>query len=98
MTRTASGIGRATALSYARYGAKGLVVADINEAGVRKTAEEAKRVASNPDFKVLALFTDVRNYERVENVFNKAVEKFGRIDYSVTTAGVSGIHLAVPSQ
>lgn len=86
---SASGIGRATALSYARYGVRGLVVADINEPGVRRTAEEAERDATNPDFEVLALFTDVRKYESVENVFDKAVEKFGRIDYSVTTAGVS---------
>jgi NAD(P)-dependent dehydrogenase (short-subunit alcohol dehydrogenase family) len=84
-------MGRATAISYARYGARGLVVADINEPGVRKTAEEAKRDATHPDFEVLALFTDVRSFESVENVFNKAVEKFGRIDYSVSSAGVSGL-------
>lgn len=85
---SASGMGRATAISYARYGARGLIVADINEPGVRKTAEEAKRDATHPDFEVLALFTDVRSFESVENVFRKAVEKFGRIDYSVTTAGI----------
>jgi NAD(P)-dependent dehydrogenase (short-subunit alcohol dehydrogenase family) len=89
--KPASGIGKATALSYARYGARGLVVADLNEPGVRRTAEQAKQEATHPKFSVIALFTDVRIFEKVEHVFHVAVEQFGRIDYSVTTAGVSSI-------
>ena len=60
----------------------------MNEPGVRQTAEQARQVAVHPDFDVLALYTDVRVYESVEKVFEETVTRFGRVDYSVTTAGV----------
>ena len=84
----ASGIGKATAPAYARNGARGRVVADLNEPGARQTAEQARQVAVHPEFDVLALHTDVRVYESVEKVFEETVAHFGRVDYSVTTAGV----------
>lgn len=82
-------MGKATAIAYARYGASALVVADINVAGVQETARQAKQVAINSDFVVHAAQVDVRSYQSVEQLFLDAVEKFGRIDYSVSTAGVS---------
>ncbi|KAK8085415.1 hypothetical protein PG997_006686 [Apiospora hydei] len=85
---SASGIGKATALAYARNGARGLVLADFNEPGVQKTAAQAKQEATHEDFAVIALHVDVRDYASVENVFEEAVKKFGRIDYSVTAAGI----------
>lgn len=85
----ASGIGKATALAYARNGTRGLVLADLDEPGVQRTAKQAKQEATNDEFSVIALHADVRDYSTVENVFEHAVKKFGRIDYSVNTAGVS---------
>lgn len=82
-------MGRATALAFARYGVRGLVVADLNEAGAEVTAREAKEIATNPEFAVLAAGVDVREWVSVLTLFEGAVKKFGRIDYSVTTAGVS---------
>ncbi|KAK7943571.1 oxidoreductase [Apiospora aurea] len=85
---SASGIGKATALAYARNGARGLILADFNEPGVQKTAAQAKQEATHEDFAVLTLRVDVRDYVSVENVFEEGIKKFGRIDYSVTAAGI----------
>ncbi|KAL2066116.1 hypothetical protein VTL71DRAFT_2187 [Oculimacula yallundae] len=85
---SASGMGRATALAFARAGVIGLALGDLNEAGVKDTAKQAKEVATNPDFAVTASLVDVRDWESVHKFFQAAVRKFGRIDYSVTTAGI----------
>ncbi|CAH0051605.1 unnamed protein product [Clonostachys solani] len=88
-TAQASGIGRATALAYARYGALGLVVADVDEPGAQEAAKEAKQQATNPDFTVYALCVDVRDFQSVEKVFAFAVDKFKRVDYSVNSVGIA---------
>jgi NAD(P)-dependent dehydrogenase (short-subunit alcohol dehydrogenase family) len=75
-------------LAFARYGASGLFVADINEQGVQETAKQAKQVATNPEFSVHARYVDVRSYQSVEKLFAEAVSLFKKVDYSVTTAGV----------
>ncbi|KAK8115741.1 oxidoreductase [Apiospora sp. TS-2023a] len=89
---SASGIGKATALAFARNGARGLVLADLDEPGVQKTARQAKQEATHEAFAVVALHVDVRDYASVEKAFEKAVKEFGRIDYSVTTAGIFKNH------
>jgi len=45
--------------------------------------------------KALAVEVDVRKYESVENMVNKAVEHFGRLDILVNNAGIG---MAVPSE
>ncbi len=81
-------MGRATALAFARAGAIGLALGDLNESGVKETAKQVKEVATNPKFAVIASHVDVRSWDSVDSFFKAAVAKFGRIDYSVTTAGV----------
>ncbi|KAH8889067.1 NAD(P)-binding protein [Thozetella sp. PMI_491] len=85
---SASGMGRATALAYARYGAVGLVLGDIDEKGLQETARQAKQQATNPNFSVYASYVDVRSFESVQKLFQEAVARYKRIDYSVTTAGI----------
>lgn len=82
-------MGRATALAFARAGVQGLVLGDINTPGVKETAKQTEEVATNPKFAVTASHVDVRNWESVQAFFQGAVARFGRIDYSITTAGVS---------
>ncbi|KAH8589797.1 oxidoreductase [Bisporella sp. PMI_857] len=89
---SASGMGRATALAFARYGAAGLALGDLNEPGVKETAKQAKEVATNPKFSVTAFSIDVRSWTSVENFFQSAVAEFKRIDYSITTAGLLEIY------
>ena len=82
-------MGKATALSYAEAGVRALVCADINDVSATQTAEEAKSIASNDQFDVLVVKTDMTNEDSVKELIKKSVEKFGRIDYCANVAGVS---------
>ena len=79
----ASGIGRATALAFAREGAD-VVIADINEEGNQKTAAQIKELGSD----ALAVTCDLRESEDVQAAIKETIEEFGRLDYACNNAGV----------
>jgi len=81
VTGGASGIGRATALRFARAGMK-VAIADINEASIQKTLDELK-----PSLCV-GVRVDVRSETDVDAMVKKVEESFGRIDILVHSAGV----------
>jgi NAD(P)-dependent dehydrogenase (short-subunit alcohol dehydrogenase family) len=83
VTGAASGIGRATALEFARAGAN-VVVADLSEKGNHETAHMIGQVGA----RVLAVRCDVTREEDVKAAVNKAVEAFGRLDFAFNNAGV----------
>lgn len=72
ITGAASGIGAATARRFASEGAR-VIIADINEAGARKVAEEIGPAA-------VAVSADVSEPKEVEAMIGVAVEAFGRLD------------------
>jgi 3-oxoacyl-[acyl-carrier protein] reductase len=82
ITGAASGIGRATALIFAREGAN-VVCADINEAGVRETAHQVNAIGSQ----ALALTIDVSKRAAVNDMVQLALNGFGRIDFLFNSAG-----------
>jgi 3-oxoacyl-[acyl-carrier protein] reductase len=82
ITGAASGIGRATALIFAREGAN-VVCADINEAGVKQTAEQVNALGSQ----ALALTIDVSRRAAVNDMIELALSGFGRIDFLFNCAG-----------
>jgi len=84
ITGAASGIGRATALIFAREGAN-VVCADINEAGVRETTEKINALGSQ----ALALAVDVTKRAAVNDMIELAVNGFGRIDFLFNSAGAA---------
>ena len=79
ITGAASGIGRATALRFAAEGAAGLVLADLNMAGLKPVAEEVKG---------LAVACDVSREADIQRVVREALEKYGRIDVYFSNAGI----------
>jgi NAD(P)-dependent dehydrogenase (short-subunit alcohol dehydrogenase family) len=83
VTGGASGIGKATASLLAREGAR-VVVADVNEAGGKKVAEEIKREGGE------ALFVkhDVTSEQEWGEVIKKTLAEFGKLDILVNNAGV----------
>jgi NAD(P)-dependent dehydrogenase (short-subunit alcohol dehydrogenase family) len=83
ITGAASGIGQATALLFAREGAK-VVVADVDEAGGRKTVDTIREQGG------IALFaaTDVTVAADVKRMVNLAVETHGRLDILFNNAGI----------
>ncbi|KAI9368954.1 NAD(P)-binding protein [Aspergillus egyptiacus] len=88
VTGAGSGIGRATALAFAREGAAGVGFADLDLTSARQAAEEGKKVATNPAFQALVFALDVTKEEQVEAVVEEMKNSFGRIDYMVNSAGI----------
>src|SRR5438445_7306905 len=82
VTGAANGIGRATALAFARNGAS-VVVADISEKG-----DETARLIEQLGRRALAIRCDVARAEDVKAALDKAVEAFGRLDFAFNNAGV----------
>jgi len=79
ITGAASGIGRAAALKFAREGAAGVVVADLNEAGLAPVAAEVGG---------LAVKCDVSREADVKNLVAQARARYGRIDVYFSNAGI----------
>jgi NAD(P)-dependent dehydrogenase (short-subunit alcohol dehydrogenase family) len=82
VTGAASGIGRATALAFARERAN-VVVADIDQRGNQDTG----RVIEDLGGQALAVNCDVTHGEDVQSALHKTVERFGRLDYAFNNAG-----------
>src|ERR1700742_4175400 len=76
ITGAASGIGRATALIFAREGAN-VVCADINENGVKETVEQVNAIGSQ----ALALEIDVTKRAAIDDMVQLAINGFGKIDF-----------------
>jgi 3-oxoacyl-[acyl-carrier protein] reductase len=88
ITGAASGIGRATALIFAREGAN-VVCADINEKGVEETSEQINAKYSNTGSQALALTIDVTKRAAVEDMVALARDDFGAIHFLFNSAGAA---------
>src|SRR6266849_8022076 len=84
ITGAGSGIGRATALIFAREGAN-VVCADLNEDGARQTADQATAKGG----KALPLRTDVTARGEVEDMVRQAIDTFGTVHFQFNSAGAA---------
>lgn len=82
VTGAGRGIGKGIALGFAQAGAHVVACARTVEQ-IEATAEEIRALGR----KSLAIPTDVRESEQVDNMVSKTVEEFGRIDILVNNAG-----------
>ena len=85
VTGAARGIGRATAERLIEEGAK-ILICDIDEAQLMRTAAEL-----GGEDRVLAQLVDVVNKGHVEQLVEKAVQHFGRLDIMVNNAGIAPV-------
>ena len=79
ITGAASGIGRATALKFHAEGAAGVVVADMNEAGLQPVAQAVNG---------LAVRCDVGREADIQALVDAAERRYGRVDIYFSTAGI----------
>lgn len=83
VTGAAAGMGLATVQAFAEAGAA-VVMADAREETVQREAEEL--VAAG--YKVIAIRCDVSDDAQVEQMVERAVSEFGRLDAAFNNAGV----------
>src|SRR5437867_9978400 len=85
ITGALTGIGRATALAFAREGARVVISGRRQEAG-NKLVAELRNLGAEAEF----LRCDVRHDDDVRDLVNKTVTRFGRLDVAVNNAGTEG--------
>ncbi|MFX1420391.1 MAG: SDR family NAD(P)-dependent oxidoreductase [Promethearchaeota archaeon] len=83
LTGAASGIGRSTAILFAKEGAK-QILSDIDEDGLKKTFE---MLGEGKD-RTTIMKVDVRNPDEVKDMIDSTIQKYGRIDILIVNAGV----------
>lgn len=86
MTDVQTGIGRATALLFAKEGCQKIAICDRNETSIQETKDLIKR--DHPDVNVKAICFDVSDETAVTTAVRDVVEDFGRLDYCANIAGI----------
>ena len=84
ITGGASGIGKATALLFAKEGAK-VVVADQNEAGGKETVDHIRSDGGEAIF----VRADVASAEDVQSMVKAAIETYGKLVILFNNAGIA---------
>ena len=85
VTGGASGIGRASALAFAREGAR-VVVSDVDAAGGEETCEQVRSSGGEACF----VSADVSSENEVENLVARCLDSYGALDCAHNNAGIAG--------
>ena len=82
ITGGGSGIGKATAILFAKEGCK-VVIADVNP----KPGEEVERMIRNGGEEAFFIKTDVTNSSEVKRLMDKTIKKYSKLDILFNNAG-----------
>ena len=85
ITGALTGIGRATAIAFAKEGAR-LVVAGRREDAGQQLTTELRALGTEAEF----IRADVRHEDEVRDLVDRTVARFGRLDVAVNNAGTEG--------
>lgn len=84
ITGASGGMGRVTAIKFAKEGAKAIALHySSSEEKAKKVAEEVRRAGAD----AIIVKANVSKYEEVKSMVDSTVEKFGRLDIIVIYAG-----------
>lgn len=86
ITGAGSGIGRLTAIAFAKEGGT-VIVSDINEKGGQETVDQIAAFAGSSTF----IPCDVSDPEQVQQLIALTVERYGRLDIAINNAGIGGL-------
>ncbi len=93
VTGGTSGIGRETAVLFAKSGAK-VVVAGRREPEGQETIDSIRAAGGDGLF----VKTDVSKASEVDALVKKTVDKFGRLDLAFNNAGIEGVWVPIARQ
>jgi NAD(P)-dependent dehydrogenase (short-subunit alcohol dehydrogenase family) len=93
ITGALTGIGRATAVTFAREGAR-VVVSGRREQEGKTLERELRELGAEAEF----VKTDVRHDDDIRALIDKTVARFGRLDIAVNNAGTEGLRGLVTEQ
>jgi NAD(P)-dependent dehydrogenase (short-subunit alcohol dehydrogenase family) len=85
ITGALTGIGRATALAFAREGAQVVVCGRHDDAG-NALVTELRAVGAEAEY----ICADVRHEDDVRGLVDRIVKRFGRLDVAINNAGTEG--------
>jgi NAD(P)-dependent dehydrogenase (short-subunit alcohol dehydrogenase family) len=85
ITGALTGIGRATALAFARAGARVVISGRKDDEG-QKLATELQKLGAEAEF----LRSDVRHEDDIRSLIDKTIARFGRLDVAINCAGTEG--------
>lgn len=85
VTGASAGIGRATALAFAREGAS-VVVSDVDDDGGEETLAAIREEGAEGMY----VHADVSSVEQVDALFAELTQAYGRLDYACNNAGIEG--------
>jgi NAD(P)-dependent dehydrogenase (short-subunit alcohol dehydrogenase family) len=91
ITGGGGGIGRATAIRFAKEGAR-VLVADIEEEAGIKTVQVIKESGGEAEF----VRVNMTKPEDVEHIVQKALDTFGKLDILINNAGVKSDEKKIP--
>jgi len=86
ITGAGSGIGRMTALCFAKEGGI-VIVSDINDEGGLETVRLIEKGGGRANF----IKANVTEYSEVENLLTQIVNLYGKLDIAINNAGIGGI-------
>jgi len=90
ITGGASGIGKEVALAFAKEGAD-VCICDINEEALGGATKEIESLGR----KAIGLKVDVTDYPQAEEMIQKVLDKFSKIDILINNAGITRDNLLV---
>ncbi|MDO4586768.1 MAG: glucose 1-dehydrogenase [Planctomycetia bacterium] len=88
VTGSGTGLGRETALEFARRGAKVVLHCSHSVEGAQKAVEEIQQLGNEASY----FQADFRNVEEVEKLVDIAAERLGGLDVLINNAGTTMTH------
>ncbi len=85
ITGSSSGIGKSTALEFAKQGAKIVINYRRNSTEAQKTVEEIKKLGSD----AVSVKADVSDPAEVKTLFTVVLKRFGTVDILINNAGLA---------
>lgn len=91
ITGSDSGIGRATAVEFAKEGADVVITYHTDKDGAGETLKEVEKAGRRG----IVLQVDVSEEEQVEDMFDKALSEFGTVDILMNNAAINGLGINI---